>query len=159
MISAVKRLMGFVCLLVLLGAAVLWITWQSMGVRESHQEKGLRWLKEEYQLDEASFKKALALHEAYFATCNQMCQEINDASRPLLMRSRRIPQQAAMAKGLHDREQRLCDSCEDAAKKHLHKVAELMTPEQGKRFLADMLETLETQRLQHDLDMTARPRR
>lgn len=154
--SPVRRLAGFACLLALLGGAAWWVTRESGRPRESNQERGLRWLKEEYELDNDAFQKVAALHEAYFATCDQMCREIKTASRPLLMRPRHPSSSTA---GLRQQEQRLCDQCEQAARQHLHQVARLMAPEQGRRFLSDMLPTLERQRLQHDLETSAHTRR
>lgn len=157
--NAVRRLAGFAFLLALLAGAVLWITRESARPRESYQELGLRWLRDEYRLDDATFQKVTELHEAYFATCSQMCRQIKEASRPLLMQTRRQPLPTATAAGLRHHEQRLCDECEQAAKKHLHQVAELMPAHERQRFLDDMLTTLETQRLQHDLDLSSRARR
>ncbi|MGV3658599.1 MAG: hypothetical protein ACO1TE_00390 [Prosthecobacter sp.] len=157
--SAVRRLAGFICLLALLAGAVLWITRESARPRESYQEIGLRWLRDEYRLDDATFEKVAALHHAYFATCSQMCRQIKEATRPLLMQTRRQPLSTSTKAGLRQQEQKLCDDCELAAKKHLLQVADLMPEEQRQRFLDDMLSTLETQRLQHDLDMSAHTRR
>lgn len=154
--NPVRRLAGFLFFLALLAGTVLWIARESLRPRESNQERGLRWLREEYHLDDATFQKVAALHESYFATCDKMCREIKEASRPLLMRPRRPSGSTA---GMHQRERQLCDQCERAAKQHLHQVAELMPPQEGQRFLEDMLATLESQRLQHDLETSARTRR
>ncbi len=159
MSTVVRRLASFACLLVLLAVAVLWITRESTRSNESYQEIGLRWLRDEYELDEATFQKVNELHQAYFATCNQMCRDIKEASRPLLMQTRRHPLPSKTAANLRHHEEQLCNECEDTAKKHLLKVADLMPPQHRQRFLDDMLTTLETQRLQHELDMSSRMRR
>lgn len=157
--SAVRRLAGFIFLLALLAGAVLWITRESMRPDASNQQRGLRWLKEEYHLDDPTFQQIEKLHEAYFATCTQMCREIKEASRPLLMQNRRNPLPSATKAGLQRQEHQLCDQCEDSAKKHLHQVAALMPPHEQQRFLDDMLTTLEAQRRLHELDLSSHPRR
>lgn len=149
-----QRLVRFACLLVLLAVSALWITRESLRPREPLQATGLRWLKEEYQLDEATFSEVEKLHRAYFATCDKMCRQIQEAARPLSRRARQGPPAAA----LQHQEQRLCDECEETARHHLRQVAALMPPEQGRRFLDHMLLTLETQRRVHDLQMSASTR-
>lgn len=154
--SLFRRLAGFACLLALLAGAAAWFARESMRSRESNQARGLRWLKEEYELDHATFLKVAALHEAYFASCDKMCREIKAASRPLLMRARHPSGGVA---GVWQQEQQLCDECQEAAKKHLHQVARLMPPERGRRFLDDMLPALERQRQRHDRETSALARR
>lgn len=157
--SLSRRLAVFFFLLALLAGGVLWITRESQRPHESNQERGLRWLKEEYQLNEAAFLKAAELHRAYYAQCDQMCLQVKEASRPLLMRPRQPPSHT-IAAGLREQERKLCDKCEETARHHLHQVARLMAPEQGRRFLNDMLAALEQQRLLHDLETSPpRPRR
>lgn len=157
--SAVRRLAGFIFLLTLLSGAVLWITRESMRPHDHYQERGLRWLKDEYHLDDTTFHQVEKLHEAYFASCTQMCRDIKEASRPLLMQNRRRPLPTATKAHLQRQEHQLCDQCEDTAKKHLYQVADLMPPHERRRFLDDMLTTLEAQRRQHELDLSSHPRR
>lgn len=157
--SAVRRLAAFTFLLTLLAGAVLWITREFMRPAPSYQQRGLRWLKEEYRLDDATFQQVEELHEAYFASCTRMCREIKEASRPLLMQNRRNPLPSATQAGLRRQEHQLCEKCEDAAKTHLHQVASLMPPTERQRFLDDMLTTLDAQRRQHELDLSSHSRR
>ena len=151
-----KRLIRFLCLLLLLAGGTLWITRECQLPHQSVQETGLQWLKEEYHLDEETFRKVEALHLSYFATCDKMCRQIEEADRPLSRRAR--TRQTPPGPNWLRQEQRLCDECENAAKNHLKQVAALLPEGQRQRFLDHMLETLEAQRRIHDLEVSARTR-
>ncbi len=139
--------------------AALWGTRESLRQGESLQEIGLRWLKEEYQLDDATFERVSQLHSDYFAQCTQMCRKLGEADRPLLWRKRQRHRQPDDLEDRLAREQALCAECEQAATEHLRQVAELLPPGQGERFLNEMLPTLKQQRRDHDDSISSSLRR
>ena|ERR1051325_5073981 len=96
----------------------------------------LAWLKAEFNLSDAEFKRITALHEAYLPGCGERCQRIDQKNAELkrLLTSAtnltpQIEQKLAEAAAL-----RL--ECEKAMLKHFIAVSQAMPPEQGKRYLA-----------------------
>jgi hypothetical protein len=144
------RLIGFALIATALAALSLWITRESLRPRESPQEIGLRWLKEEYLLDAAAFGRIRALHDEYFTQCTKMCRQIAAAARPLLWRARHRSREYGDVGVQLSQEQALCGDCEKAAVQHLQQVAVLMPPAEGKRFLDDVLPALQQQRREHE---------
>jgi hypothetical protein len=144
------RLIGFALIAAALAALSLWITRESLRPRESPQEIGLRWLKEEYLLDAAAFGRIRALHDEYFTQCTKMCRQIAAAARPLLWRARHRSREYGDVGVQLSLEQALCGDCEKAAVQHLQQVAVLMPPAEGKRFLDDVLPALQQQRREHE---------
>ncbi len=153
------RLIGFALIAAALAAVSLWITRESLRARESPQEIGLRWLKEEYLLDDAAFDRISALHHDYFTQCTKMCRQIAAATRPLLWRARHRSRQYGDVDAQLSQEQALCGDCEKAAVQHLQQVAALMPPAEGKRFLDDILPALQQQRREHERRVSSSLRR
>ena len=153
------RIAAFVFLTAAAAGAALWATRESLRTRESPQEVGLCWLKDEYHLDATTFEKVSALHRDYFRQCDKMCRQINEADRPLLWRARhrnRLPGEldAQLARG-----QSVCGDCEKAATEHLRQVAALMSGKSGQRFLEDILPVMQQQRRVHDENLSSNIRR
>jgi len=95
----------------------------------------LAWLKVEFHLGDAEFKRISALHEAYVAGCAERCQRIdmtNAALKALLARTNtltpEIEQMIAAAAQLHA-------ECQRLMLQHCYEVSQTMPPEQGKRYL------------------------
>ncbi len=157
--TPVRRIIGFTLLTALLASVALWITRESLRPRDSPRELGLSWLKEEYNLDSATFESVSALHRDYFKHCDKMCSQINEADRPLLRRARQRGRPAGEHDAQLSRDQAICDDCEKAAADHLRHVARLMPQEEGKRFLNDFLPILDQQRREHDRRLSSSLRR
>lgn len=157
--TPVRRIIGFTLLTALLAAVALWITRESLRPRVSPRELGLSWLKEEYNLDDATFESVSALHSDYFKHCDKMCSQINEADRPLLRRTRQRGRPVGEHNALLSRDQAICDDCEKAAAEHLWHVARLMPQKEGKRFLNDFLPILDQQRREHDRRLSSSLRR
>jgi hypothetical protein len=159
MLSAVRRLTGYTLLTLALASAALWSTREILRPRESPQEVGLRWLKDEYHLDNATFERISSLHRNYFMQCKKMCRQLENAERPLLWPGRRRTPQPNEVTDSLKKEQALCSDCEKAATDHLKQVAALMPQETGKLFLEDILPTMQKQRQEHDLRVSSSLRR
>lgn len=154
------RIAAFVFLTVAAAGAALWATRESLRPRENPQEVGLRWLKNAYHLDDATFEKVSALHRDYFRQCDKMCRQINEADRPLLWRARhRSSRQPGEFDAQLTRDQLVCGDCEKAATEHLRQVAALMPGETGQRFLDDILPVMQQQRRVHDENLSSNLRR
>ncbi|WP_397381726.1 hypothetical protein [Prosthecobacter sp.] len=157
--TPVRKIIGFTLLTALLASVALWITRESLRPQEPPREMGLSWLKEEYYLDDAAFESVSALHKDYFKRCDKMCRQINEADRPLLGRIRQRGRTTGERDAQLSREQAICADCEKAAAEHLRQVAELMSQEEGKRFLNDFLPILNEQRREHDRRLSSSLRR
>lgn len=153
------RIAAFVFLTAAAAGAALWATRESLRPRESPQEVGLRWLKDEYHLDDTTFEKVSALHRDYFRQCDKMCRQINEADRPLLWRARHRNRQPGELDAQLARDQSVCGDCEKAATEHLRQVAALMPGESGQRFLDDILPVMQQQRRVHDENLSSNIRR
>lgn len=153
------RLLCFAFLTVLGSAVALWGTRESLRPRELPAEIGLRWLKEEYHLDEPAFERITALHRDYFQICDQMCRQINEADAPLLWRARQRGRKSGDIAAQLSRERAICADCEKTAIQHLRQVAAHMPAGQGERFLDDILPVLQQQRLEHDRRVSSSLRR
>lgn len=153
------RLIGFAFITLALAGGTVWLTRESLRSRKIPQDVGLRWLKDEYHLDDTAFERISTLHRDYFKQCTKMCRQLNAADRPLLWRARLRDQQDADITDELNKEQALCGDCEKAATDHLHQVAAHMSPEQGRRFLNDILPILQQQRREHDRRVSSSLRR
>lgn len=147
--SSSNKLAVFFLLLGLAAAASYW------GVRQHQRSKidpssmGLDWMRQEYQLDDATFAKISKLHEQYFAERQSMSSAIDAVERPLLHPTPKEKNSQAIQKAAIKYEQELCDHYEAETIRHLQEVAALMKPEQGERFLRDFAENVHQQRIEH----------
>jgi hypothetical protein len=84
----------------------------------------MTWLRAEFRLDDAQFAAIKKLHEDYSVVCGQHCTAIMAARE----RSAPASEMAALEK-----------VCVDSMTEHFRRVAALMPPEQGQRYLAMVL--------------------
>ena len=96
----------------------------------------LAWLKEEFNLSDADFKRVSELHAAYLPQCRDMCREI-DAHNVKLQRllsgaTNMTPEiTTALAES-----SRLRSECQTMMLSHFFQVSQTMPPEQGRRYLS-----------------------
>jgi hypothetical protein len=96
----------------------------------------LAWLKEEFNLNDAEFKRVADLHAAYLPQCAEMCRQIdaqNQHLKELLAATNQITSEieAAIAES-----SQLRAECQRNMLKHFYEVSRTMPPEQGRRYLA-----------------------
>jgi len=103
---------------------------------QSSNQPELAWLKEEFNLSDAEFRRVSELHAAYLPQCGEMCREI-DAQKEKLQAllsgaTDMTPEiSAALAEG-----SRLRSQCQTMMLHHFFQVSQAMPPEQGTRYLA-----------------------
>jgi len=131
------RLFCLALLTCVLAATAFQITRQFQPKPPSRESIGLDWLRQEYQIADDAFARISALHHDYFARCDAMCAEMIAAHRPSRLRNRL--RAADTAQESRRREKVICERCLDTMVSHLRAVAAHMEPEQGSRFLADIL--------------------
>ena len=96
----------------------------------------LAWLKEEFRLSDAEFKRVAELHAAYLPQCREMCREIDAHSaklEALLSGATNMTPEitAALAES-----SRLRSECQTMMLRHFFQVSQTMPSEQGRRYLS-----------------------
>ncbi len=96
----------------------------------------LAWLKEEFNLSDAEFKRVSELHAAYLPQCAEMCTQIyaqNQRLKELLAATNQVTPEieAAIMES-----SKLRGECQRNMLKHFYEVSRTMPPEQGRRYLA-----------------------
>lgn len=96
----------------------------------------LAWLKHEFNLGDAEFKRISELHAGYLPQCMERCRhidELNDKLSNTLASATQVTPE--IEKLLNDRAQ-MRATCQAEMLKHFFEVSRTMPPEQGKRYLA-----------------------
>ncbi|MCX6966338.1 MAG: hypothetical protein NTZ46_00925 [Verrucomicrobia bacterium] len=106
--------------------------------RDAHSSKELGWLRHEYHLSSPQFERIEKLHADYAPRCAQMCQRVG-AQRARL---------SALIQGAHETSPEVAEAlkttaaleweCRQATLSHVYAVAAVMTPEEGRRYVATM---------------------
>jgi uncharacterized membrane protein len=98
----------------------------------------LAWLREEFHLTDADMAHVRQLHEGYMPQCAEMCAKIA---------AKKIELQTALANGTNvtaDAQKKLIEigelraQCQTQMLQHFIEVSQTMSPEQGRRYLAEM---------------------
>lgn len=96
----------------------------------------LAWLKDEFNLSDAEFKRVSELHSAYLPQCQEMCRKIdaqNVQLQKLLADATNVSPQIEQALA---EASRLRADCQTMMLRHFIQVSQTMPPEQGRRYLA-----------------------
>lgn len=99
------------------------------------QQPELAWLKDEFHLSDADFKRITELHKAYMPHCREMCRRIDTKNAELktLLANTNALTPDIEAK-LNEAAQ-LRAECQRSMLKHFFEVSRTMPPEQGRRYL------------------------
>jgi hypothetical protein len=102
------------------------------------QGDAMAWLRADFHLTDRQFAAIKQLHEAYAPSCAEHCRRIQEETelRDRLRASAGDP--AALAAANRDL-LTLRHTCETAIAAHVRKVAALMSPDDGRRYLALVL--------------------
>jgi Spy/CpxP family protein refolding chaperone len=109
------------------------------GAQHSVEKKdgpSLAWLQTEYHLTDAQLARVRELHDAYQPKCMAMCRRIDEKNaelQTLLAATNVITPEIKQA--LAESAQ-LRAECQQAMLAHFYAVAQVMPPEQGRRYLA-----------------------
>ena len=96
----------------------------------------LAWLKEEFHLDEAEFKRISELHAAYLPQCAAMCRQIagqNERLKALLAATNQV---TGEIETVIAESARLRGECQRNMLRHFYEVSRTMPQEEGRRYLA-----------------------
>ncbi len=102
---------------------------------EQGQRPELAWLKDEFHLGDAEFKRICRMHEAYLAGCAERCRRIDQTNaelKRLLAGTNTVTPEIASV--LREAAQ-LRAECQEKMLQHFYEVSRTMPPAQGKRYL------------------------
>jgi len=137
-----KHLLGTIALIALLGAASAFVGYRMNCNPAMHAAvaKGdtMEWLRTDFHLTDAQFAAIRRVHASYAGTCEEHCRMIQEATRARDALAAAHGDKAAIDAA--NREiQRMRTACEGAIAAHVRRVAALMSPEEGRRYLALVL--------------------
>jgi hypothetical protein len=95
----------------------------------------LAWLKKEFRLDDAEFRRITRLHEAYLPQCAARChrtEQLTQKLRQLLSQSAEVTPEVQR---ILEERARMRAECEVEMMRHFLEVSRTMPPEQGRRYL------------------------
>lgn len=135
-----RYLWGTLTVLVLVAVAMGSLCYHLSSAPALHAavEKGdaMAWLRVDFHLNDQQFAEIKKLHDAYAPSCEEHCRLIQEATKALKAAAGTDPAvESAAERAL----QELRITCETAITAHVRKVAALMSPEDGQRYLALVL--------------------
>jgi hypothetical protein len=137
-----KYLRGTLAAIVLLAAGTGYVEYRLTcdGALHAAALKGdtMEWLRTDFHLSDAKLSEIRQLHDAYAGSCEEHCRMIQEATRARRALEAAHGDKAAM-EAANERIQALRSLCEGAIAAHVRKVASLMSPDDGRRYLALVL--------------------
>ena len=127
-----------VCGLIAAAAAYgcIYFAWTSSArTMQRNERPELAWLKDEFKLNDAEFKRVSDLHTAYLPQCQEMCRKIDaqnvEVQKLIAGATTVTPEiESALAEA-----SRLRAECQTMMLRHFIQVSQTMPPEQGRRYL------------------------
>jgi heavy-metal resistance protein len=102
-------------------------------MREPQPE--LAWLKKEFKLSDAEFKRISQLHAAYLPQCAARCQRIEEQNQKLKQLFSQATTVTPEIQNLLNERAKMRADCEAEMMKHFMEVSRTMPAEQGRRYL------------------------
>ena len=99
----------------------------------------MAWLRADFHLDDRQFAEIRKLHDTYAPSCEEHCRLIQEATRARDILKTAGGADLAAASAAERKLQELRTTCETALTAHVRKVAALMSPEDGRRYLVLVL--------------------
>jgi hypothetical protein len=108
----------------------------SMRQMEKSSSPELAWLKNEFKLTDAEFKRISDLHANYLPQCRAMCHRIDEQHAQLDKLVAGATNVTPEIKQAIEESSRLRTECQTMMLRHFIQVSQTMPPEQGRRYLA-----------------------
>jgi hypothetical protein len=123
------------------GAAVAYCCVYLMGTTKPRAmmqspQPELAWLKHEFNLGDAEFKRISELHAGYLPQCKERCRRIDELNNKLTETLASATQVTPELEKLLSERALMRATCQAEMLKHFFEVSRAMPPEQGKRYLA-----------------------
>jgi hypothetical protein len=103
---------------------------------EKSERPELAWLKDQFHLNDAEFKRVSELHAAYLPNCREMCRKIDEQNahlQELLVGATNATPEIDAA---FVEVAQLRSGCQRMMLRHFFQVSQSMPPEQGRGYLA-----------------------
>jgi hypothetical protein len=137
-----RFLLGTVAVITLLAASTGYVGYRMSCNPALHAavSKGdtMEWLRTDFHLSNDKFLLVCQLHDSYAGTCDEHCRMIQEATRERDALLAAHADRAALDSA-NRRIQGLREVCEGSIATHVRRVAELMSPQDGRRYLALVL--------------------
>ena len=95
----------------------------------------LAWLKQEFNLSDAEFKRVSELHASYLPQCREMCRQIDTQNAQLQKLLANATNATPEIDAALTEAGRLRSECQRMMLRHFFQVSQTMPPEQGRRYL------------------------
>ena len=127
--------LGFIAAAAAYGCVYFVCTVSARNLQASDKPE-LAWLKEEFSLSDAEFKRVSELHAAYLPECRDMCREIDANNVKLQMLLSGATNMTPEITAALNESARLRSECQTMMLRHFFQVSQAMPPEQGQRYLS-----------------------
>jgi hypothetical protein len=100
------------------------------------EEPELAWLKHEFNVSDAEFRRISDLHAQYLPQCRERCRQLDELNKSL---ARALAEASQLTPGLQkllNERAQMRATCQAEMLKHFFEVSKSMPPEQGRRYLA-----------------------
>ncbi len=131
-----RRLLAFLGLIAVVAAGAYGVT-RYLASRRPPEDQWT-WLRHEFDLTDAQLARVRALHEAYQPVCAGHCSRIMAAQARLDALTAAGKQDTAEYRATLDQWEAVRRECNAATRGHLEAVAAVMSPAEGRRYLAMM---------------------
>ena len=101
-------------------------------------EPELVWLRREFHLNDETFAKIKAMHEAYQPRCEELCLHIIKANQNVARLMKQSPTLTPELRAAYDEADRVHGECRKAMLEQLYAVSQSMPPDEARRFLEIM---------------------
>jgi hypothetical protein len=96
----------------------------------------LVWLKEEFHLSDAEFKRVSELHAAYLPHCREMCRKIDEQNAHLQSLLAGATNATPEIDAALVEVAQLRSGCQRMMLRHVFEVSQTMPPEEGRRYMS-----------------------
>ncbi len=100
------------------------------------EQPELAWLKHEFNLGDAEFKRITKLHAGYLPQCEELCRQIEELNGRLSNSLASAVQVTTEIRSLLNERAQVRVTCQAEMLNHFFEVSRTMPPEQGQRYLA-----------------------
>ena len=135
-----KYLLGTIGVILLVAALTGFVCYRLSSEPSLHaaaaKGNAMQWLRDDFHLTDSQFAEIQRLHDSYAGTCMEHCRMIQQATKARDALRLAGTSDSAAISAAERQVQETRAVCESAITAHVQKVATLMSPEDGRRYLA-----------------------
>jgi hypothetical protein len=126
--------LGLVAAMAAYGCIYFVCTSSTRSLVQSSQPE-LAWLRNEFNLNDAEFKRVSELHAAYLPQCREMCRKIDAQNAQLQKLLATATNATPEIDAALEEAGKIHSECQSMMLRHFFQVSQTMPPEQGHRYL------------------------